>query len=63
MANGSEDLKEKNKGRLKPKAERRYKGWRESYGEEDGDMLLEKASRWSAVKENRGDYDDDSDSV
>lgn len=49
MANGSEDLKEKNKGRLKPKAERRYRGWRESYGEEDGDMLLEKADRKSVV--------------
>ena len=63
MANGIEDLKEKNKGRAKPRSERRYSGWRESFGEEDSAMLLEKASRWSAFKESRGDYDDDGDSV
>lgn len=62
MSNGIEDLREKNKGRLMPKRDKRYSGWREAFGDEDSSMLLEKSSRWSAVKESRGDYDDDGDS-
>ena len=59
MANGMEDLFEKNKGREKPKAEKRYSAWKDHFGKEDSEMLLEKASRWSAVRESRGDYDDE----
>jgi hypothetical protein len=60
MANGEEDLREKNKDRAKPAKDKRYASWKHSYGEEDGDMLLEKSSKWSAYKENRGDYDEES---
>lgn len=60
MANGEEDLEEKNKGRRKPVPEKRYSKWKDSLGEEDSEMLLEKSSRWSAFKESRGDYDDES---
>jgi len=59
MANGEEDLIEKNKGRVNNANEKRYKVWKDSFGREDCEMLLEKTSRWSAVKENRGDYDED----
>lgn len=44
MANGIEDLKEKNKGRL-IEGDRRYSYWARKYGEEDSEMLLEKSSR------------------
>ena len=59
MANGEEDLAEKNKGRRKPAPEKRYMKWNHSFGEEDSEMLLEKSSKWSAYKESRGDYDDE----
>ena len=55
MANGIEDLEEKNKGRAKPKVDARYVSWMEKLGKEDSEMLMEKSSRWSAVKESRGD--------
>lgn len=44
MANGIEDLKEKNKGR-RIEGDRRYSYWSRKYGEEDSEMLLEKSSR------------------
>ena len=56
MANGIEDLEEKNKGRAKPKVDARYVSWMEKLGKEDSEMLMEKSSRWSAVKESRGEY-------
>ena len=59
MANGIEDLEEKNKGRAKPKVDARYVSWMEKLGKEDSEMLMEKSSRWSAVKESRGDYDEE----
>lgn len=58
MANGKEDLIEKNKDREKDTNEKRYKKWNSSLGREDSEMLLEKSSSWSAFKENRGDYDE-----
>lgn len=59
MANGIEDLHEKNRDRSKPMKDKRYYSWNEKLGREDSEMLLEKASRWSALKERRGDYDDE----
>ena len=59
MANGMEDLLEKNKSRSKPENDKRYTHWNDRVGHEDSEMLLEKASRWSAFKENRGDYDEE----
>ena len=58
MANGKDDLIEKNKDREKDTNEKRYKKWNSSLGREDSEMLLEKSSSWSAFKENRGDYDE-----
>ena len=49
MANGEEDLREKNRGH-KAKSERRYNAWNDRFGHEDSDMLLEKSSGWSARK-------------
>ena len=46
MANGEEDLREKNKGRRIPAAEKRYARWSRTLGEEDSEMLLEKSSTW-----------------
>ncbi len=59
MANGEEDLKEKNKGRMKPFPEKRYHKWSTTLGKEDSEMLLEKASRWKGYKENRSYLDDE----
>ncbi len=58
MANGEEDLKEKNMGREKNLPEKRYGRWSRSYGEEDSEMLLEKASRWHGGKK-KSDWDDE----
>lgn len=56
MANGIEDLQEKNKDRsVKPDA--RYDTWRTLQGREDAEMLQEKSSGWSSFRANRGDYD------
>ncbi len=46
MANGEEDLREKNKGRHIPAPEKRYARWSRTLGEEDSEMLLEKSSSW-----------------
>ncbi len=45
MANGEEDLREKNRGREGGIPEKRYRIWSSSLGREDAEMLLEKASR------------------
>jgi len=49
VANGEEDLIEKNKGRRKPLPEKRYNRWSSSLGEEDSGMLLEKSSGWRST--------------
>lgn len=57
MANGMEDMAEKNKGRAKPVKDIRYRSWRDHLGKEDSEMLLEKAVRWSARRDR--EYDDE----
>jgi hypothetical protein len=61
MANGEEDLKEKDKDREKPAPAKakKYRQWSITQGREDAEMLMEKSSGWSAVKDSRGDYDYD----
>lgn len=63
MADGKEDLQEKNKDssgaqdaarNLSP----RYAAWTRFQGHEDAEMLLEKSAGWSSLRDNRGDYDD-----
>lgn len=44
MANGIEDLREKNKGR-RVGGEKRYSVWSNTLGRDDAEMLLEKAYR------------------
>lgn len=62
MANGIEDLHEKNKASSgEPTAtasSARYESWRVFQGREDAEMLQEKSSSWSSAKASRGDYDD-----
>lgn len=57
MANGIEDLREKNKDRIPLKEDSRYDFWRVLQGREDAEMLQEKSSFWSSKKASRGDYD------
>lgn len=59
MANGEEDLREKNRDREKPKKTSHYRTWTSSFGREDAEMLQEKSEHWSALKSSRGDYDQD----
>ena len=54
MADGMEDLKEKN---VDSKKDRDYGKWRSFQGREDAEMLQEKTSSWSAKRDDRGDYD------
>ena len=60
MANGMEDLREKNRdgsGNQKKTASK-YSEWTHFQGHEDAEMLQEKSSGWSSKKASRGDYDD-----
>ena len=57
MANGIEDLREKNKDRISLKEDSRYDFWRVFQGREDAEMLQEKSCSWSSKKASRGDYD------
>ena len=58
MANGIEDLKEKNKdcelNKIKP---HEFMQWTNFQGREDAEMLEEKSAGWSALKSSKGDYD------
>lgn len=58
MANGIEDLKEKNKdcelNKIKP---HEFTLWTNFQGREDAEMLEEKSAGWSALKSSKGDYD------
>ena len=59
MANGIEDLREKNKAESAEKKPcSHYDDWRVFQGREDAEMLQEKAAGWSSKKASRGDYDD-----
>lgn len=58
MANGIEDLKEKNKDERTVVSKRHeYSDWKNFQGREDAEMLQEKSSGWSASKSSRGEYD------
>ncbi|MCR5613312.1 hypothetical protein [Treponema sp.] len=61
MANGIEDLKEKNKDKAKPVNPQKYLSWANRQGREDAEMLMEKSESWSAAKSAKGDYDQDED--
>ena len=57
MANGQEDLKEKNKNKAAPLDKRQFSQWNNFQGREDAEMLEEKSSRWNAKKAaQRRDY-------
>lgn len=51
MANGEEDLIEKNKGRRKPKDYYGYSKWNIKFGHEDAQILMEKSfdKRYSKI--------------
>ena len=55
MANGKEDLREKN--RNAPLLSQKYDDWRVSQGREDADMLQEKSVNWKSQKDWRNSYD------
>ncbi|MBP5463742.1 MAG: hypothetical protein J6Y13_00945 [Treponema sp.] len=60
MADGKEDLQEKNRDRLPPVPgdPHRYAAWARFQGREDAEMLQEKSAFWSSSRDSRGDYDD-----
>ena len=59
MANGEEDLKEKNKEEsiIKKAKPHEYSDWKNFQGREDAEMLQEQSSGWTAFKSSRGEYD------
>ena len=60
MANGKEDLNEKNKDKIDVTLDSsKIIQWTSFQGREDSEMLQEKSSGWSAFKSSRGDYDDE----
>lgn len=60
MANGIEDLIEKNKDYRKDKTKpHEFTQWKNFQGREDAEMLEEKSAGWSAVKSVKGCYDSD----
>ena len=50
MANGIEDLQEKNKNRPDALSKNQFTQWNNFQGREDAEMLEEKSSRWNAKK-------------
>ncbi|MCR5046084.1 MAG: hypothetical protein K6A42_05875 [Treponema sp.] len=57
MANGIEDLQEKNKNKKDPLDKHQFSQWNSFQGREDAEMLEEKSSRWNAKKAARREYD------
>ncbi len=61
MANGAEDLKEKEKDEQEIKVSKikphQFSEWTNFQGREDAEMLQEKSTGWSAKSSSRGDYD------
>lgn len=59
MANGIEDLQEKNKNRPDALSKNQFTQWKNFQGREDAEMLEEKSSRWNAKKaaRSRREYD------
>lgn len=58
MANGEEDLREKNKDHVAPKNCKKYTIWQNKLGREDAEMLREKSQNWNASGKRSRDYDD-----
>lgn len=60
MANGIEDLQEKNRNRQAALSKNQFTQWNNFQGREDAEMLEEKSSRWNAQKASRfrREYDD-----
>ena len=58
MANGLEDLKEKNKDTPKISG-KRFDLWRVFQGREDAEMLMEKSDTWHAKSPSQSDFDDE----
>ena len=58
MANGIEDLREKNKGR-ENQFVKGYSNWAKKTGREDAEMLVEKKSQWRPSNRKRRDYGED----
>ena len=54
MANGIEDLHEKNKDKTELKQDSRYDTWRTFQGREDAEMLQEKSAGWTSKNAFRG---------
>ena len=50
MANGLEDLQEKNKDKAAPLDKHQFSQWNNFQGREDAEMLEEESSRWNAQK-------------
>lgn len=59
MANGEEDLREKNRGA--PVFSQKYDDWRVLQGREDAQMLQEKSVSWKSRKDWSEKYDRDYD--
>ncbi len=59
MANGEEDLREKNRGRRTEAGEKRYSRWSSSLGREDAEMLLEKADRAPWPRKRKSEWNDE----
>ena len=57
MANGLEDLHEKNKGPSVKEKNAHYDQWRTFQGREDAEMLQEKSSAWHSSKKRPGESD------
>ena len=57
MANGEEDLREKNKDRIP--LSKKYDDWRVFQGKEDAKMLQEKSVSWKSKKDWSEKYDRD----
>ena len=55
MANGIEDLREKNKDSKTALENRHYDSWRTFQGREDAEMLQEKTSAWHCSKKRIGE--------
>ncbi|MBQ5383385.1 MAG: hypothetical protein IIU46_02910 [Treponema sp.] len=55
MANGEEDLREKNRDSVPPST--RYEEWRVFQGKEDAEMLQEKSVGWKSRKDWKEKYD------
>ncbi len=56
MANGIEDMQEKNREKPDALKNHQFTQWNNFQGREDAEMLEEKSSRWNAKKAARREY-------